>query len=97
MYGFNETCIRLGIGENCGRLTGYKAVYRLCLGMVAFSLLLMLITVCVPNSNQWRGHIHNGYVLDQWIIFIIQFTHHVYNTDMVTNVELSTTVNLKPK
>ncbi|XP_060592180.1 serine incorporator 5-like isoform X2 [Ruditapes philippinarum] len=60
----------LGIGENCSMLKGYKAVYRICIGMVAFSLLLMIITVCVPNSNQWRGHIHNGYWLFKLILLI---------------------------
>ncbi|XP_045216794.2 serine incorporator 5-like isoform X2 [Mercenaria mercenaria] len=60
----------LGIGEKCSMLTGYKAVYRLCLGMVVFSLLLMLVTVCVPNSNQWRGHIHNGYWLFKLILLL---------------------------
>lgn len=68
--GFNETCVRLGMGDNCSMLTGYKAVYRLCVGMVVFSLLLMLTTVCVPNSNQWRGHIHNGYWFFKIILLI---------------------------
>lgn len=67
---FNETCVMLGMGENCSMLRGYKAVYRLCLGMVAFSLLLMLVTVCVPNSNQWRGHIHNGYWLFKFLLLV---------------------------
>ncbi|XP_052794146.1 serine incorporator 1-like [Mya arenaria] len=59
--GFNSTCVQLSLGENCAVLTGYKAVYRICAGLVVFNLLLMMLTLCVPNSNQWRGHLHNGY------------------------------------
>ncbi|KAL4227583.1 Serine incorporator 5 [Mactra antiquata] len=68
--GFNETCVQLGAGENCSMLTGYKAVYRLCLGLVAFYFLLLLLTVCVPNSNHWRGHIHNGYWLFKFVLLL---------------------------
>ncbi|KAL3866361.1 hypothetical protein ACJMK2_043666, partial [Sinanodonta woodiana] len=61
--GFNETCVSLGLDAECGKLTGYKAVYRLCLGMVTFHFILMLSAICVFNSSQCRGHIHNGYWL----------------------------------
>ncbi|KAH3839157.1 serine incorporator 5-like [Dreissena polymorpha] len=67
---FNSTCVQLGLGENCMRLTGYKAVYRICAGLVAFHLILMVVTICVPNSNHWRGHIHNGYWLFKIILLI---------------------------
>lgn len=59
--GFNRTCVYIGAHENCSRLSGYKAVYRLCLGLAAFSFFMMLITICVPNSYHWRGQVHNGY------------------------------------
>lgn len=48
-------------GENCSKLTGYKAVYRLCLGIVAYHLVLCLLTVCVKSSSYCRGGIHNGW------------------------------------
>lgn len=67
---FNETCVQLHAGENCSRLTGYKAVYRVCLGMVAFHILFMLITLCVPNSNHWRGHLQNGYWVFKFLFLI---------------------------
>ena len=57
---FNETCVQLNAGDNCSRLTGYKAVYRVCVGLVVFHLILMMMTLCVPNSNHCRGHIQNG-------------------------------------
>ncbi|WAR01056.1 SERIC-like protein [Mya arenaria] len=65
LIGFLTACLmlspQLSLGENCAVLTGYKAVYRICAGLVVFNLLLMMLTLCVPNSNQWRGHLHNGY------------------------------------
>lgn len=83
---FNETCVQLHAGENCSRLTGYKAVYRVCLGMVVFHVLLMLLTLCVPNSNHWRGHIQNGYWMFKFLFllgccaaaFFIPFEFSIY-------------------
>ncbi|XP_033750547.1 uncharacterized protein LOC117334838 [Pecten maximus] len=67
---FNETCLDLSLGENCGMLTGYKAVYRLCMGMVAFSFILMILTLCTRSSDQWAGNIHNGFWLLKLILLI---------------------------
>lgn len=68
--GFNETCVGLMAGENCSKLTGYKAVYRLCLGIVAYHLVLCLLTVCVKSSSYCRGGIHNGYWFWKILFFI---------------------------
>ncbi|XP_061171957.1 serine incorporator 5-like [Saccostrea echinata] len=68
--GFNETCVQLMAGENCSKLTGYKAVYRLCLGMVAFHFVLCLLTICVDSSSYCRGGIHNGYWFWKILFFI---------------------------
>ncbi|XP_060072151.1 serine incorporator 5-like [Ylistrum balloti] len=67
---FNETCIDLNLGENCEILTGYKAVYRLCMGMVAFSFILMVLTLCTRSSDQWAGIIHNGFWLLKLLLLI---------------------------
>lgn len=68
--GFNETCVGLMAGENCSKLTGYKAVYRLCLGIVAYHLVLCLLTACVKSSSYCRGGIHNGYWFWKILFFI---------------------------
>ena len=60
---FNGTCISIFAGENCGRLVGYRAVYRLSAGLVAFFFIMMLLTPCVPSSNHWRASVQNGYCL----------------------------------
>ncbi|KAL5004877.1 hypothetical protein ScPMuIL_018333 [Solemya velum] len=68
--GFNETCIQLNAGENCARLNGYKAVYRLCLGLVSFNFILCALTSFVPTSNHWRGTIQNGFWIWKFLILI---------------------------
>ncbi|XP_063432588.1 probable serine incorporator [Mytilus trossulus] len=68
--GFNETCLELNAGANCGRLTGYKAVYRLCFGMVVFSFIMFITTLCVSSSAQCRGAWHNGFWLWKFLLLI---------------------------
>lgn len=58
---FNETCVELQIGENCDRLVGYLAVYRVSFTVVVFHFVLGLMTVCVRNSSDCRAGIHNGF------------------------------------
>lgn len=58
---FNVTCVMIMAGENCSRLVGYMAVYRLSVGLVIFFFIMMLLTPCVPSSNHWRASIQNGY------------------------------------
>ena len=57
---FNSTCVRLYVGENCERVVGYRAVYRLSVGLVGFFAIMMVLTPCIPSSNHWRGSIQNG-------------------------------------
>ncbi|ESO88172.1 hypothetical protein LOTGIDRAFT_165915 [Lottia gigantea] len=59
--GLNETCTMISAGENCSKLIGYKAVYRVGLGIIVFHFILMILTPCVPNSNHWRASVQNGY------------------------------------
>ncbi|KAK7115799.1 probable serine incorporator [Littorina saxatilis] len=58
---FNVTCVKFFAGENCNRLVGYKAVYRLSVGLVAFFFIMCVLTPCVPSSNHWRASVQNGY------------------------------------
>nr|XP_022329381.1 serine incorporator 5-like [Crassostrea virginica] len=80
--GFNETCVNLMAGENCGKLTGYKAVYRLCLGIVAYHFVLCLLTICVKSSSYCRGGIHNGY----WFWKILFFLSCIVASFFVPNI-----------
>ncbi|XP_046543044.1 serine incorporator 5-like isoform X1 [Haliotis rubra] len=83
---FNDTCVMLNVGPNCSRLMGYKAVYRLCLGVVIFHFLLMLLTPFVPSSNHWRASVHNGYWIFKFLVlcglcagaFFIPSTYSLY-------------------
>ncbi|XP_076444039.1 serine incorporator 5-like [Babylonia areolata] len=58
---FNSTCVSIFAGENCSRLVGYEAVYRMSVGLVAFFAILMVLTPCVPSSDHWRASLQNGY------------------------------------
>ncbi|XP_052099655.1 serine incorporator 5-like [Mytilus californianus] len=68
--GFNETCLDLNAGANCSRLTGYKAVYRLCFGMVVFSFFMCIMTLCVSSSAQCRGAWHNGFWFWKFLLLL---------------------------
>ena len=60
---FNKTCVMIFAGENCEFLVGYMAVYRLTVGLVAFFLIMAVITLFVPSSDHWRASVQNGYVI----------------------------------
>lgn len=57
----NETCIELKVGENCNRLVGYLAVYRVSFTMVVFHVSLMLLMICVSSSQDCRAGVQNGF------------------------------------
>ncbi|KAJ8304158.1 hypothetical protein KUTeg_017741 [Tegillarca granosa] len=67
---YNETCVFLKAGVNCNRLTGYQAVYRLSMGMVAFHFILMLVTVHVRSSSEIRGTIQNGFWFFKFLLLL---------------------------
>lgn len=60
---FNETCVTLQAGENCSRLIGYLAVYRIGFTMVVFHVVMMIVTFWVTNGNSCRASLHNGFWL----------------------------------
>jgi len=47
-------------GENCYRLIGYVAVYRIGFTMVVFHGVLMFVTIWVGDGNGCRAALHNG-------------------------------------
>jgi len=61
---FNETCITLQVGENCNRLIGNVAVYRVGFAMTVFHITLMILLLCVNDGSGCRAGLHNGYDYD---------------------------------
>jgi len=49
------------VGENCTRLIGNVAVYRVGFTMTAFHVGLMIFMLCVSDGNSCRAGLHNGY------------------------------------
>ena len=59
---FNATCIDLTVAaENCMKLTGYMAIYKISFSMTFFFLFMSCITIKVTSSKGARGCIHNGF------------------------------------
>ena len=54
-------CSALG-PENCDKVVGYLAVYRVCFAMFAFFFIMALITFKVQSSRDPRANIQNGLV-----------------------------------
>jgi hypothetical protein len=46
---------------NCNQFIGYLAVYRVCMGVASFFLVMMLMMFCVFSSKDPRSYIQNGY------------------------------------
>ncbi|KPP74219.1 serine incorporator 5-like [Scleropages formosus] len=57
---YSELCQKLNAGENCKRLVGYSAVYKVCFGAACFFCMFSVFTFGVRTSRGWRAAIHNG-------------------------------------
>lgn len=66
---FEQFCSQIGAGEGCYRIIGYIGVYRICLSLFTFHILMTFLTIAVSSSQTFRGKIHNGYWL--WKVFFI--------------------------
>lgn len=69
---FNETCMYLRAEESCGRLLGYKAIYRIAYSFSAFHLLMAICCIQVSTSQEWRAKVHNGFWFFK-MVFVIGF------------------------
>ncbi|KAL4630048.1 serine incorporator 5-like [Arapaima gigas] len=58
---YSELCKKLNAGENCKRLVGYSAVYKVCFGASCFFFLFSVFTFGVRTSTGCRAAIHNGF------------------------------------
>lgn len=54
----------------CNMFVGYIAVYRVCMAVASFFLLLMLVMFCVFSSKDPRSYIQNGFWFFKWLIVI---------------------------
>ena len=61
---FNATCIDLRIGDNCLKMTGYIAIYKISFSITIFFVTMFFITLGVTTSKGIRACIHNGF----WLI-----------------------------
>ena len=61
---FNATCIDLKIGDNCLKMTGYIAIYKISFSIAIFFVTMFFITLGVTTSKGIRACIHNGF----WLI-----------------------------
>ncbi|XP_071484707.1 serine incorporator 5-like [Diadema antillarum] len=66
-----EFCRTSGAGENCSHFLGYVAVYRINFGMAAFFLIMLLLTLCVRRSTDFRGKLHNAGWFYKFIALIL--------------------------
>ncbi|RTG87533.1 uncharacterized protein DC041_0007412 [Schistosoma bovis] len=57
---FERFCSQIGAGEGCYRIIGYIGVYRICLSLFTFHILMTFLTIAVSSSQTFRGKIHNG-------------------------------------
>ena len=55
-------CSALG-PENCDKVVGYLAVYRVCFAMFSFFIIMALITFKIRSSRDPRANIQNGLVI----------------------------------
>ncbi|ELT89732.1 hypothetical protein CAPTEDRAFT_134354, partial [Capitella teleta] len=67
---FNETCLLLNVGDNCERLMGYMAVYRVCFAMVAYHAVLFLWSLFVSSSYNCRAGLHQGFWFFKFLILV---------------------------
>lgn len=80
---FNETCVTLQAGENCNRLIGYLAVYRIGFTMTVFHAILMFLTLCVADGNGCRAGLHNGSVTVLFINVTVMVNYYLLSLPTV--------------
>jgi len=62
-------CSALG-PENCDKVVGYLAVYRVCFAMFSFFVIMALITFKIRSSRDPRANIQNGFWAIKFLVFI---------------------------
>ncbi|XP_023331453.1 serine incorporator 5 [Eurytemora carolleeae] len=68
---FNATCIDLDIGDNCMKLTGYMALYKVSFGISVFFCFLAFLNIGVTSSVGLRAATHNGFWVWKVLLLIL--------------------------
>ncbi|CAI8001226.1 Probable serine incorporator, partial [Geodia barretti] len=55
---------------NCDQFIGYLAVYRICMGVALFFLVMMFLMLHVLSSKDPRSYVQNGFWGIKWIVVI---------------------------
>ena len=76
---FNATCTDLKIGDNCMKLTGYMAAYKISFSVSFFFICLASVTFGLTTSKGTRACLHNGFWFFKMvtILCLITFTFFV--------------------
>ncbi|XP_029431514.1 serine incorporator 5 [Rhinatrema bivittatum] len=85
---YNQICSSIQAGENCNKLAGYSAVYRVCFGMACFFFIFCLLTLKINNSKSCRGYIHNGFWLFKFIFLVALCSGAFFIPDQDTFLEV---------
>ena len=67
---FEATCKVLNAGDQCEKLIGYMAVYRMAFTITSFFFLMSLLTLGIRTSSNWRASIHNGFWIWKFLALI---------------------------
>lgn len=60
--------IEAGAVVDCSRYIGYLAVYRICMAVASFFVLMALLMLCVVSSRDPRAYIQNGFWCIKWLV-----------------------------
>ncbi|XP_064165244.1 serine incorporator 5-like isoform X1 [Anguilla rostrata] len=67
---YTDMCDKLNAGENCEKLVGYSAVYKVCFGAACFFFIFAVFTLRVRTSTGCRAAVHNGFWLFKFLALI---------------------------
>ncbi|KAM4809721.1 serine incorporator 5 [Rhinophrynus dorsalis] len=85
---YKDICEHIQAGEECEKLVGYSAVYRVCFGMASFFLILFLLTLYVRNSRSWRAYIHNGFWFIKFVVLVAMCSGAFFIPDQDTFLQV---------
>uniref|UniRef100_S4RXK7 Serine incorporator 5 n=1 Tax=Petromyzon marinus TaxID=7757 RepID=S4RXK7_PETMA len=67
---YADLCHSINAGNDCERLVGYSAVYKVCFGMAVFFFLFSLFLINVKKSSDCRASVHNGFWFIKLVVLI---------------------------
>lgn len=74
---YAEFCTKiLNAGENCSKLVGFEAVYKIMFGTACFYFIMMILVFGVSSSQDCRAKIQNGYGLFDLFMMLIYAIKH---------------------